>query len=191
MKVTLNNPGLYGVFTGEMIGQFSDGYWENSVKFRKDYHLYKLSETFFDENSRVIPTIRYNINSFFTHCAKLGYLTCIIERVLMVYNHGELIKKVYNTEGKEKADDLISILADPVYFSCFSCFSELDINTIQGSYRECCERSLKTINEYFGNIENFKNAIPAITPENIKKFRKIGRELNDSFTHVKNFYDLH
>lgn len=46
MKVTFSDPGLYGVFTGEMIGQFSDGYWENSVKFRKDYNLYKLSETF-------------------------------------------------------------------------------------------------------------------------------------------------
>ena len=171
-----------------MIGQFSDGYWENSVKFRKDYHLYKLSETFFDENSSIIPTIRYNINSFFTCCAKLGYLTRIIQRVLMIYNRSELIKKVYNTESKEKADDLISILADPAYFSCFS---KLDINTIQGSYRQWCERRLKTIDEYFGNIENFKNAIPAITPENIKKFRKIGRELNDSFTHVKSFYDLH
>lgn len=188
MKVILTNPGLYGVFTGEMIGQFSDGYWENSVKFRKDYHLYKLSETFFDENSSIIPTIRYNINTFFTHCAESGYLTCIITRVLMVYNHGELIKKVYNTEGKEKADDLISILADPVYFSELGI---IDINALQGYYRGCCERSLKTIDEYFGNIENFKNAIPAITPENIKKFRKIGKELNDSFTHVKNFYDLH
>ena len=54
----------------------------------------------------------------------------------MVYNHGELIKKVYNTEGKEKADDLISVLEDSEYFS------ELDINNIQGSYRQCCERSL-------------------------------------------------
>ena len=103
----------------------------------------------------------------------------------MVYNHGELIKKVYNTEGKEKADDLISILEDSEYFA------GLDINTVQGSYRESYERSLKTIDEYFGSIENFKNAIPEITPENIKKFRKIGRELNDSFIHVKNFYDLH
>lgn len=188
MKVTFSDPGLYGVFTGEMIGQFSDGYWENSVKFRKDYHLYKLSETFFDENSRVIPTIRYNINAFFTQCAKLGYLTCIIKRVLMVYNHSELIKKVYNTEGKEKADDLISILADPVYFSELGI---IDINTLKGYYRGCCERSLKTIDKYFGSIENFKNAIPAITPKNIKKFRKIGRELNDSFIHVKSFYDLH
>ena len=103
----------------------------------------------------------------------------------MVYNHGELIKKVYNTEGKEKADDLISILEDSEYFA------GLDINTIQGSYRECCERSLKTIDEYFGSRENFKNAIPEITPENIKKFRKIGRELNDSFIHVNSFYELH
>ena len=39
MKVTLTNPGLYGVFTGELLCQFSDGYWENSVKFRKDCHL--------------------------------------------------------------------------------------------------------------------------------------------------------
>ena len=106
----------------------------------------------------------------------------------MIYNHGELIKKVYNTEGKEKADDLISILADPVYFSELGI---IDINTLQGYYRGCCERSRKTIDEYFGSIENFKNAIPEITPENIKKFRKIGRELNDSFTHVKSFYDLH
>ena len=103
----------------------------------------------------------------------------------MVYNHGELIKKVYNTEGKEKADDLISVLEDSEYFS------ELDINTVQGSFRQCCERGLKTIDEYFGSIENFRNAIPEITPENIKKFRKIGRELNDSFIHVKSFYDLH
>ena len=185
MKVTLTNPGLYGVFTGELLCQFSDGYWENSVKFRKDHHLYKLSETFFDENSSSIPTIRYNINSFFTHCAKSEYLTCTIKRVLMVYNHGELIKKVYNTEGKEKADDLISILADPVYFS------EFYIYTIRSSCHQCCERSLKTIDEYFGSIENFRNAIPPLNPKNIKKFRKIGRELNDSFTHVKSFNDLH
>jgi len=188
MKVVFNDPGLYGVFTGELLGQFSDGHWENSVKFRKDYRLYKLSETFFDENSSIIPTIRYNINAFFTQCANLGYLTCIIKRVLMVYNHGELIKKVYNTEGKEKADDLISVLSDLVFFS------EPDIihiNTLQDYYRGCCERSLKIIDEYFGNIENFKNAIPDVTPENIKKFRKIGRELNDSFIHVKNFYELH
>ena len=188
MKVTFSDPGLYGVFTGEMIGQFSDGHWENSVKFRNDWPLYKLSETFFDENSNSVSKIRYNINSFFTCCAKSGYLTCIIIRVLMVYNHGELIKKVYNTEGKEKADELISILADPVYFSELGI---IDINTLQGYYRGCCERNLKIIDEYFGSIENFRNAIPAITPENIKKFRKIGRELNDSFIHVKSFYDLH
>lgn len=185
MKVTFNNPGLYGVFTGEMIGQFSDGHWENSIKHRNDWPLYKLSETFFDENSNSVSKIRYNINSFFTYCAKSEYLDCIIIRVLMVYNHGELIKEVYKTEGKEKADDLISILEDSEYFA------GLDINTIQGSYRKCCERSLKTIDEYFGSIENFRNAIPEITPENIKKFRKIGKELNDSFIHVKSFYDLH
>ena len=103
----------------------------------------------------------------------------------MIYNHGELIKKVYNTEGKEKADDLISILADPVYCS------EFYIYTRRSSCHQCCERSLKTIDEYFGSIENFRNAIPPLTPKNIKKFRKIGRELNDSFTHVKSFNDLH
>ena len=184
MIVTFSDPGLYGVFTGELLGQFSDGHWENSIKHRNDWPLYKLSETFFDENSNSVSKIRYNINAFFTYCAKSECLDCIIKRVLMVYNHSELIKKVYKTEGKEKADDLISILEDSEYFS------ELDINTIQGSYRQCCERGLKTIDEYFGSMENFRNAIPEITPENIKKFRKIGRELNDSFIHVKSFYDL-
>lgn len=184
MKVTFSDPGLYGVFIGEMIGQFSDGHWENSVKHQQDWHLYRTYETFFDENSNSVSKIRYNINSFFTYCAKSEYLDCIIKRVLMVYNHGELIKKVYNTEGKEKADDLISILEDSEYFS------ELDINTIQSSYRQRYERSLKTIDEYFGSIENFRNAIPEVTPENIKKFRKIGRDLNNSFIHVQAYREL-
>ena len=45
MKVTFNNPGLYGVFIGEMLGQFSDGHWENSVKHRNDWPLFKKEET--------------------------------------------------------------------------------------------------------------------------------------------------
>ena len=184
MKVTFNNPGLYAVFIGEMLGQFSDGHWENSVKHSKDWHLYRTSETFFDENSNSSSKIRYNINSFFNVCAKTDYLTCIITRVLMIYNHGDLIKKVYETEGKEKADMLINVLHSAEYVF------EMDPEKEEGAYKKYCEKCLEIVDEYFGDKYNFKNEIPEVNPENIKKFRKIGRELNDSFIHVKSFYEL-
>lgn len=184
MKVTFNNLGLYGVFVGEMIGQFSDGHWENSIKYNKDWHLYRTSETFFDENSNSSSKIRYNINSFFTVCAKSKYLTEIVSRDLMIYNHGDLIKKVYETEGKEKADALINVLCSAEFLL------DLDPEKEQGVVKKYCESCLEIINEYFGSKENFKNEIPEVNPENIKKFKKIGRDLNNSFIHVKSFYEL-
>lgn len=184
MKVTFNDPGLYAVFIGEMLGQFSDGYWENSRVHRTDWPLFKNNETFFDENSTSIPKIRYNINAFFNFCVKDAYCDDIISRVLMIYNHGELIKRVYNTEGKEKADKLIYVLCNADYYLC------LDIDKYVGTIREFYEECLEMIDEFFGDKENLKREIPEVNPETIKEFKQIGKDLNNSFKHVRSFNEL-
>ena len=63
MKVNFNDAGLYAVFVSEILGQFSDGHWENSRN--KDYLKYSSEETFLGDSSIEKAPTRYNINAFF------------------------------------------------------------------------------------------------------------------------------
>lgn len=181
VKVNFSDAGLYGVFIGELIGQFSDGYWENSRIHRNDWELYRTKTTFLtdnvsEESSEELPTIRYNIEDFFAFVKK-NDIKCIMQRTLMIYNHADLIKKVYSEEGKKQADKLIFLLSDANWISNLK-----DSNYI-GIYN--------LIIKYFGEFENFLKEIPDVTDsKNIKKFRRIGTLLNRHFNHVKNYYEL-
>ena len=106
MKVNFNDAGLYAVFVSEILGQFSDGYWENSRN--KDYLKYSSEETFLGDSSIEKAPTRYNINAFFNSCVKSD-LGDVINRVLSVYDHREMIERAYSI-SKEEADLLSFVI---------------------------------------------------------------------------------
>ncbi len=191
VTVNFTDAGLYGVFTGEMLGQFSDGYWENSSIHKDDWKLFNTAATFLtDKTPEELPTIRYNIDSFFANVKKES-IDSIITRVLMIYNHANLIKKVYETEGKDEADRLVSLLSEADWIEGIKEFRDKDLAKGLTAEKSYYIRRYDLAVKYFGSIENFEKEIPdSKNPENIKKFRRIGSVLNKQFKHVRNYFDL-
>ena len=194
VKVNFSDAGLYGVFIGELIGQFSDGYWENSRIHRNDWKLYRKETTFLldrhdsDNTSKELPTIRYNIEDFFAHVKKdkIGW---IMTRVLMVYNHADMIQKAYDTAGKDEADMLISVLASADQIRGIKKFRDEDVAKGIPEEESFYIRRYNILIKYFGSYEIFKKEIPNWVEE-VKKFRRIGTAMNEQFKHVRNYDDL-
>ena len=173
MKVNFNDAGLYAVFVSEILGQFSDGHWENSRN--KDYLKYSSEETFLGDSSIEKAPTRYNINAFFTSCVKLD-LDVVINRVLSVYDHREMIEKAYSI-SKEEADLLSCVIRSA------SSFYIKFLKEHEEEYKE----KIDLIMKYFGSYEGYYNSCvrDEITPADIKRFRKIGREINNNFNHSR------
>lgn len=189
VKVNFSDAGLYGVFIGELIGQFSDGHWENSRIHKDDWKLYRTETTFLsDKTSEELPTIRYNIEDFFAYVKK-NKIGWIMTRVLMIYNHADLIKKAYDTAGKDEADMLISVLSLVSLIDGVKKFRDEDIAKGIPEEESFYIRRYNVLIKYFRSLENFKKEIPNCFAE-VKKFRRIGTLLNKQFNHVKNYYDL-
>lgn len=173
MKVNFNDAGLYAVFVSEILGQFSDGHWENSRN--KDYRYFSSEETFLGDPSIEKAPIRYDINAFFNFCVKFD-LGDVINRVLSVYDHREMIEKAYSI-SKEEADLLSCVIrsASSFYIKFLKEHTE--------SYKE----KIDLIMKYFGSYEGYYNSCvrDEITSADIKRFRKIGREINDNFNHSR------
>lgn len=173
--VTFTDPGLYAVYIGEMVGQFSDGYWENSRN--KDWHHFGYYNAILEdvsESSGVpvsdLPKIRYNINGFFSYVKKED-IKCIITRVLMLYRNRDLVEQTYRSEGKDEADSLIHILDSAESIRDFG----------GNNYQK------EAVKLYFGSMERFCSLIPEVTEESIKEFTRIGKMLHNSFSHVRKF----
>ena len=172
--VRFNDAGLYAVYVGEMIGQFSDGYWENSTYHKSDWKLFSYDNVeLVNEEITELPKIRYDINRFFRY-VKQKNIECIIKRVLMLYRLPNLVKKAYN-ESPEEAERLINVLESVEYADKF---------------KEWGGNRYETAIKYFGTIENLKAMTPVIDKNSLKEFTRIGRSLNSSFKHVRNFYEL-
>ena len=173
MKVNFNDAGLYAVFVSEILGQFSDGYWENSRN--KDYRKYSSEKTFLGDSSIEKAPTRYNINAFFNSCVK-DDLSEIINRVLSVYDHREMIEKAYSI-SKEEADLLSYVIRSA------SSFYIKFLKEHEEEYKE----KIDLIMKYFGSYEGYYNSCvrDEITPADIKRFRKIGREINNNFNHSR------
>lgn len=168
LRVEFDNAGLYGVYVGVMFGQFFDGYWENSNYHRQDLNYMDLSEVRLVHDMYATPVTRYNMDDFFKYIQKEN-CTMIIRKVLSIWDHADLIRKVYSKKGKEKADKLIDALT--------------------GVYVPVGD--LRIYDEYFGGFVNFKNELREdITKEDIKLFRSIGSQLNKHFKHVKTHWEL-
>ena len=176
MKVNFNDAGLYAVFVSEILGQFSDGYWENSRN--KDYRKYSSEKTFLGDSSIEKAPTRYNINAFFNSCVK-DNLGEIINRVLSVYDHREMIEKAYSI-SKEEAD----LLSYVIHRASSHYIKYLKKN------EEIYKDKIDIIMKYFGSYEGYYNSCvrdeDEITPADIKRFRKIGREINKNFNHSRN-----
>lgn len=173
MKVNFNDAGLYAVFVSEILGQFSDGYWENSRN--KDYLKYSSEKTFLGDSSIEKAPTRYNINAFFNSCIKSD-LDVIINRVLSVYDHREMIEKAYSI-SKEEADLLSCVIRSA---------SNFYIKFLK-EHKEVYKEKIDLIMKYFGSYEGYYNSCvrDEITPADIKRFRKIGREINENFNHSR------
>ena len=174
IKVNFNDAGLYAVFVSEILGQFSDGWWENSRN--RDYPYYSSEETFLGDPSIEKAPIRYNISAFFNGCVKFD-ISDIINRVLSVYDHREMIKRAYAI-SKEEADLLSCIIQSvSVYYIKF-------LKEHAEYYKEIIDLIMK----YFGSYEGYYNSCvrDVITPDDIKRFKKIGREINNNFNHSRN-----
>jgi hypothetical protein len=191
VNVSLSDAGLYGVFVGEMLGQFSDGHWENSTMHRCDWQLFHTATTFLtDKTPEELPTIRYNIEEFFAS-VKRDNIDCIVTRVLMIYNHADMIKKVYETDGKDEADRLVFLLSESDWTEGIKKFRDEDLAKGLTAEKSYYIRRYDLAVKYFGSFENFEKEVPdGKNPENIKKFRRIGTILNKQFKHVRNYYDL-
>lgn len=173
MKVNFNDAGLYAVFVSEILGQFSDGHWENSRN--KDYLKYSSEETFLGDSSIEKAPTRYNINAFFNSCVKFE-LDNVINRVLSVYDHREMIERAYSI-SKEEADLLSYVIRSAAgYYIKFL-----------KEHKEDYKEKIDLIMKYFGTYEGYYNSCvrDEITPADIKRFRKIGREINDNFNHSR------
>ena len=173
MKVNFNDAGLYAVFVSEILGQFSDGHWENSRN--KDYLKYSSEETFLGDSSIEKAPTRYNINAFFNSCIKLD-LDIVINRVLSVYDHREMIERAYSI-SKEEADLLSYVIrhATGYYIKLFK------------EHVEEQKDKIDIIMKYFGSYDDYyKSCVrDEITPADIKRLRKIGREINNNFNHSR------
>ena len=174
MKVNFNNAGLYAVFVSEILGQFSDGYWENSKN--KDYLRFSSDETFLGDSSIEKAPIRCNINALFDACVR-DDIYAIINRVLSVYDHCEMIEKAYSI-SKEEADLLSYVIrrASSHYIEYLKENEEI--------YKD----KIDIIMKYFGSYDIYYVSCvrDVITSDDIKRFRKIGREINKNFNHSRN-----
>ena len=179
MKVNFNDAGLYAVFVSEILGQFSDGYWENSRN--KDYLRFSSEETFLGDSSIEKAPIRCNINAFFDACVRYD-IDAIVNRVLSVYDHREMIEKAYSI-SKEEADLLSYVIrrASSHYIEYLKENEEI--------YKD----KIDIIMKYFGSYDDYyKSCVrDEITPADIKRFRKIGREINNNFNHSRNAWFIH
>ena len=174
IKVNFNDAGLYAVFVSEILGQFSDGWWENSRN--RDYPHYSSEETFLGDSSIEKAPIRYNINAFFNGCVKFDIVD-IINRVLSVYDHREMIERAYAI-SKEEADLLSYVIR-----RASSHYIEY-LKENEGIYKD----KIDLIMKYFGSYDLYYNSCvrDVITPDDIKRFKKIGREINANFNHSRN-----
>ena len=179
MKVNFNDAGLYAVFVSEILGQFSDGYWENSKN--KDYLRFSSEETFLGDSSIEKAPIRCNINAFFDACVR-DDLDVIINRVLSVYDHREMIERAYAI-SKEEADLLSYVIrrASSHYIEYLKENEEI--------YKD----KIDVIMKYFGSYDLYYNSCvrDVITPDDVKRFRKFGREINKNFNHSRDAWCSH
>ena len=173
MKVNFNDAGLYAVFVSEILGQFSDGYWENSRN--KDSSKYSSEETFLGDSSIEQAPIRYNINALFNACVR-DNIYGVINRVLSVYDNRETIERAYLI-NKEEADLLSNVISGA---------SSRYIKFLKEN-EEIYKNEINIIMKYFGSYDAYyiscarDNIAP--DPADIKRFRKIGRQINENFNH--------
>lgn len=167
---------LYGVFVGELEGQFSDGHWENS---RYQDWRYMNSETVVMGDPEITPNtnkqLPYNIRNFFRCCAK-EKIDCIVDRVLRLYNYAHIIADAYQT-SPEDADALCTLISsvDTYYLEVREKDSE--------NYRKYKERNLELVIKYFGSVEKYLEIDDGhkTTEEEYKLFTKIGGKINKVF----------
>ena len=173
MKVNFNDAGLYAVFVSEILGQFSDGYWENSKN--RDYLRFSSEETFLGDSSIEKAPIRCNINALFDACVR-DDIYAIINRVLSVYDHREMIEKAYSI-SKEEADLLSYVIR-----RASSHYIEY-LKENENIYKD----KIDIIMKYFGSYDIYYVSCvrDEITSDDIKRFRKIGREINKNFNHSR------
>ena len=174
MKVNFNDAGLYAVFVSEILGQFSDGYWENSRN--RDYLRFSSEETFLGNSSIEKAPIRCNINAFFDACVRDDIYT-IVNRVLSVYDHREMVERAYSI-SKEEADLLSYVIR-----RASSHYIEY-LKENEKIYKD----KIDIIMKYFGSYDLYYNSCvrDVITSDDIKRFRKIGRAINANFNHSRN-----
>lgn len=174
MKVNFNDAGLYAVFVSEILGQFSDGYWENSRN--RDYLRFSSEETFLGDSSIEKAPIRCNINALFDACVR-DDIDNIINRVLSVYDHREMIERAYSI-SKEEAN----LLSYVIHRASSHYIEYLKEN------EEIYKDKIDIIMKYFGSYDLYYVSCvrDEITPADIKRFRKIGREINKNFNHSRN-----
>lgn len=173
MKVNFNDAGLYAVFVSEILGQFSDGYWENSRN--KDYLRFSSEETFLGDSSIEKAPIRCNINALFDACVR-DDIDDIINRVLSVYDHREMIERAYSI-SKEEAN----LLSYVIHRASSHYIEYLKEN------EEIYKDKIDIIMKYFGSYDVYYVSCvrDKITSDDIKRFRKIGREINKNFNHSR------
>ena len=167
---------LYGVFVGELEGQFSDGHWENS---RYQDWKYMNYETVVMGDPETTPNtnneLPYNIRNFFRYCVK-EKIDCIVDRVLRLYHYARIIADAYRT-SPEDAEALCTLISgvDTYYLEIRESDSE--------KYRKYKEHNLELVTKYFGSVENYLKIDDGhkTTEEEYKLFTKIGGKLNKVF----------
>ena len=167
---------LYGVFVGELEGQFSDGHWENS---RYQDWKYMNNETVVmgdpDKTPNTNNQLPYNIRNFFRFCVK-EKIDCIVDRVLRLYNYAHIIADAYQT-SPEDADSLCTLIS-----SADTWHIEVHDNDSE-NYRKYKEHNRELVIKYFGSVENYLAIDDGhqTTDEEYKLFTKIGGKLNKVF----------
>ena len=167
---------LYGVFVGELEGQFSDGHWENS---RLDAWRLMNNETVVmgdpEKTANTNKQLPYNVCNFFRSVKQMR-IDCIVDRVLRLYNYAHIIADAYQT-SPEDAEALCTLLSsvDTYYLEV----SEKDSE----NYRKYKEHNRELVIKYFGSVENYLAIDDGhqTTEEEYKQFTKISGALGRVF----------
>lgn len=174
MKYVLPNAALFGVFWGEMVGQFSDGHWENSRY--NDWKMMTENTVMIGEDDHQFGTnkLPYRMKNFFMFVKK-ERLDCIVSRVLAIYDNGDVIQKAYDNSK----DDAFMVVEALRHVDCPYFLGEQK-NTSE-HWLKHCENMKNIVIKYFGSIDDFLKLQRDITEDDYKRFRKIGTELDRVF----------
>ena len=200
INIVFNNPVYVSLWNNEIVGQITDGYWENYRRGNQNWATYaKLgSENGFDVNGRFEKAGTYCLGGFNYNLERLAKALCEIgieDRVCAYLN----IADVYLANecdddiatGAEFVYDLIpsddnnvnNNLETVITFVVEAVESELNTNKLNkyANYRK--EQINKTLNAFNGNIEKMVRHIvhedDLTERSRIQKARKVFKELNE------------